>query len=973
VGRQRPHLAHGLWLIVILKCVTPPIWGNSLGVFSQVQTVLAANDAVASISPMAPLDAGSSDDVALSSETIDRLSRGKLVDESEYDFGAFATPISGGPTGVVPRQRIGAAFWGVLAAGAVLGFLVVGVKFATCVRRINKNRVRDFDDELNQHVAHLCRQLRIRHVPEIIVSDVLFGPAVLGIFRHTIVLPKCLLQTEPAERTVTPESLNPILVHELLHIRRGDLFTGTLQAVVQCLWWFHPAVWFANRMLSRDAERCCDEQVIAELGCGPAEYARSLLSVIESKQPLQAVPVFPGMKPVEITSQRMERIMSLKHGCQKRMPLWNWAIVLGFGLLVLPGAASQNSDPTTAPTPTQRAVQLTETPAAVVESADARQRPGRTGRLSRGSSDDSDAGVVGTIITPEDAADGPHFKVDLPMTLSRNELVDYLNRQTQGLESWRCMSTRMEVRLPNAPSIRMKGNIACQAPRHFRLTDDNVIARVDLGSNDNISWFYSRPGEAAFMTWKHEDSAPTQQVPSGVPCIDPNWLMLVLGVKPLDANNYEVSKGLSGGRELWLSAIEDSPSGRPLRRVIKVDTIRGVTHEHAVYDSEANLLVRARLSRHQSCNCYLIPSLVRLQFPQMESEITLTFEDIETNPHLPEELWRLPENSMRKDQPPKSRLTMHTRVYSVADLVVPIQKVVSKPEGHGSGVVQADGNAATKSTNATPLPAPLRIQPIVHNGGPALSIDDVEVDFAPLVELIRTSVATDTWARENGPGRIKPHRKTLSMVVRQTREAHDEIVDLLNALREEHNLLVVAEARIVQLPENKGSDWLDQAIKLNPSAEGLRWALSTEIRCEKLLLYVREGGGQMISSPRITTLPGHTAEISVSSGDKDGRPSGVALSLIARPLSDGNLLRLDYRIGVNESLENGKGGTGLLKSGQTLVFEYVAGSELPMLDKAPYVSRLFRNLPDHSGRYLVTITPRLVRADVEEELPKSEL
>lgn len=235
----------------------------------------------------------------------------------------------------------------------------------------------------------------------------------------------------------------------------------------------------------------------------------------------------------------------------------------------------------------------------------------------------------------------------LPMTLSTTELVDYLNRQNQGLESWRCTTTRMEVRLPNVLPVRLKGNIACQAPRRFRLTADNVIARADLGSNDNRCWFYSRPGEPAVMTWKHEDSAMIQQVPSGVPYIDPNWLMLVLGVKPLDASDYEVSHGISGGRELWLSAIEDSPTGRSLRRVIKVETIRGVIREHSVYDSEANPLVRAHLSRHQSFNGHLIPKLVKLQFPQMDSEITLTFEGIETNPHLSDGLWRLPDNNIK--------------------------------------------------------------------------------------------------------------------------------------------------------------------------------------------------------------------------------------------------------------------------------------------------------------------------------------
>jgi hypothetical protein len=136
-------------------------------------------------------------------------------------------------------------------------------------------------------------------------------------------------------------SLDPILAHELLHIRRGDLRTGLLQAIVQSLWWFHPAVWFCNRWLSREAERCCDEQVIAELGCSPAQYARSLLSVIESKHQLQPIPVFPGMKPVEITSQRMERIMSLKTGLKKQTPLWCWLAVAGWRLLCCPGRSQK--------------------------------------------------------------------------------------------------------------------------------------------------------------------------------------------------------------------------------------------------------------------------------------------------------------------------------------------------------------------------------------------------------------------------------------------------------------------------------------------------------------------------------------------------------------------------------------------------------------------------------------------------------
>lgn len=37
IAKDRPHLAHALWLVVLLKCVTPPIWSSPAGVFSWLQ------------------------------------------------------------------------------------------------------------------------------------------------------------------------------------------------------------------------------------------------------------------------------------------------------------------------------------------------------------------------------------------------------------------------------------------------------------------------------------------------------------------------------------------------------------------------------------------------------------------------------------------------------------------------------------------------------------------------------------------------------------------------------------------------------------------------------------------------------------------------------------------------------------------------------------------------------------------------
>lgn len=234
----------------------------------------------------------------------------------------------------------------------------------------------------------------------------------------------------------------------------------------------------------------------------------------------------------------------------------------------------------------------------------------------------------------------------LPMTMGRTALVAHLNDRNRGLQGWRCTSTSLHVRMPNGIAQRLTGNIACQAPQYFRLTAHNVIASTDIGSNATRCWFYARPGDPAVITWKHEDTPLLCRMPAGVPYIDPYWLMLVLGVTPLNEADYKLSRGPAGTTELWLTAMEANPNGGTMRRVIKVDTIHGVIREHALYDGDANPLVRAELSHHQNCSGVMLPRRVRLLFPQMDWELTLKFDGVETNPHLPDALWRLPDQNM---------------------------------------------------------------------------------------------------------------------------------------------------------------------------------------------------------------------------------------------------------------------------------------------------------------------------------------
>lgn len=208
IARNRPHLAHAMWLLVLVKCVTPPMWGHSLGVFSRLQTLTVSDEKTddstsedvnsvktdLALSPFIGDSSGS--ESPIESELVTLQSTQPIVRSNAASAANLITTpapeVSDWKTAEPNRPR--RDLWPVplffcLVVGAVATLSVMIIRCLRCLRSIHRHRTTEFDDLLNERLQMLSKKLRLRRVPRIIVSDVLFGPAVLGVLRHTIVLP----------------------------------------------------------------------------------------------------------------------------------------------------------------------------------------------------------------------------------------------------------------------------------------------------------------------------------------------------------------------------------------------------------------------------------------------------------------------------------------------------------------------------------------------------------------------------------------------------------------------------------------------------------------------------------------------------------------------------------------------------------------------------------------------------------------
>jgi beta-lactamase regulating signal transducer with metallopeptidase domain/thiol-disulfide isomerase/thioredoxin/protocatechuate 3,4-dioxygenase beta subunit len=326
--RNRPHLAYVLWLVVLVKCLTPPVWSSPTSVFSWAQAEPLAAVASLAIEPATMIQDTPLTPVA--------------AEPAPGVVPRAVAPVAQEPTSPVEIATDGAAsrssyraalFWYGVAIwfGGALAYViwVIGA-LIYCSRHIALSRLPQ-DDRVTQLVDELSRKLGVRRRVRLTIVERPIGPLTYGWLRPLIVVP-----TELARRPIA--ELEPILAHELMHVRRGDAFVGLLQVAAQALWWFHPLVWLMNRGLCTERERCCDGEVIATLGYGPTQYGRGLLNVLKLKRQWRLPAAVPGIRPFEVTRRRLEYLVNSSNSFRKRMPRSYWLGLLLALVIVLPGA-----------------------------------------------------------------------------------------------------------------------------------------------------------------------------------------------------------------------------------------------------------------------------------------------------------------------------------------------------------------------------------------------------------------------------------------------------------------------------------------------------------------------------------------------------------------------------------------------------------------------------------------------------------
>jgi bla regulator protein blaR1 len=179
--------------------------------------------------------------------------------------------------------------------------------------------------------AELTSELSIRYAPEILVVPGRLPPLVIpGRHRPRMLLPMALMDQLNASQR------NALLLHELIHIKRGDHLVRMLELMVGVAYWWLPIVSSIGRQLRACEETCCDAAVVAHLPEARRDYARLLLDVVDFTNPLpgQAIPQATAMSAANGLEQRLLAILDVAKGTRRTWPAG--VFVMGLACITLP-------------------------------------------------------------------------------------------------------------------------------------------------------------------------------------------------------------------------------------------------------------------------------------------------------------------------------------------------------------------------------------------------------------------------------------------------------------------------------------------------------------------------------------------------------------------------------------------------------------------------------------------------------------
>ncbi|NUQ60942.1 MAG: hypothetical protein HUU20_00530 [Pirellulales bacterium] len=230
----------------------------------------------------------------------------------------------------------------------------------------------------------------------------------------------------------------------------------------------------------------------------------------------------------------------------------------------------------------------------------------------------------------------------LPPTPTLEQILQTVNANSAQIQS---LSTNdATLAGPEFPTLR--ASLAFERPRRFRLRAETALTgpELDLGSNDELFWFWVRRSHPPVVYYCRHEQFATSPARSVLP-VQPEWLIEALGIGVLDPNLPHQGPIPAADGRFEIRTLRQTAEGQTTK-VSLVDGMRGLVVEQHLYDAQGRLLASSIISQHRRdpLTGVYVPQTIDIRSPSAQFSMRLDLgkavvNRLEGDPAL---LWAMP-------------------------------------------------------------------------------------------------------------------------------------------------------------------------------------------------------------------------------------------------------------------------------------------------------------------------------------------
>lgn len=340
--RVRAVFRYWIWMLVLVKLVLPPSLGSPVSVGTwfgetldvpsasllELQSPVAVEPRVTESAPTISAAFSPPDLMIAEPPTPTPAVRSETPVQV-----ANPTPFAQEPPVSLDWQGLSLVIWSLVVFALTLlliqrAFFVRGLLGQS--EQANHAMLRELED---------CRRrLDLRRAIGLRLSPNATSPAVCGLFRPVILIPQSI-----APR-LQSQDLQAVLLHELAHVKRGDLWINLAQTLLQIAYFYNPLLWLANAMIRRTREQAVDEAVLVAMGETASQYPETLINIAKlafTRRPALSLRLIGVVESKSALTARIKHILTRPLPKTAKLGIFGLFNVLILAVVLLPMAKAR--------------------------------------------------------------------------------------------------------------------------------------------------------------------------------------------------------------------------------------------------------------------------------------------------------------------------------------------------------------------------------------------------------------------------------------------------------------------------------------------------------------------------------------------------------------------------------------------------------------------------------------------------------